>query len=321
MPYTLSEYKASSEKALDLQVIDEFRKSNWLLENITFDDGANPNAGGKAWVYAYDRVTTMPTAAVRAVNSEYTAQEAKTTQQTVELKIFGGSFEVDRTQVETARYGSRIAFQLSQKIQATRALFNDMFINGDDGSSALEFDGLSAALTGSSTEKTISTDLSTAANIDSNYKAFIDELFDFFALLDGTPHALLMNRTMHSRLRSVAMRAGFHTQSEDAFGRIVNQFDGVPFIDLGDKPGSSNPIIGISEDSSAVDTTDIYAVRLGLDGVHATAPEAGSAFLRTYLPDLDREGAVKKGEVEMVAAVALKATRAAGVLRGIAVNP
>lgn len=329
MPFTLAEYKASSEKALDLNVIDEFRKSSWLFDSITFDDGAHPNAGGSAWVYQYDRVTTLPTATTRAVNAEYTAQEAKTTAYTVECKIFGGSFEMDRTQIGTARYGNRIAFQLGQKIQATRALFNQLFINGDSAAVATQFDGLAKALAGSSTEVTNGTatlvDLSSSANLDSNYKAFVDRMFDFFALLDGTPHALLMNRSMHSRLRSVAMRAGYLTESEDAFGRKVTAFDGIPFIDLGDRPGSSNPVIptesrdldGAGANPAISGLTDIYAVRLGLDGVHAIAPSGNSAFLNTYLPDLSQPGAVKKGEVEMVTSVALKHSRAAGVLKNI----
>lgn len=317
---SLAQYKASSENAIDRNVIDEFRRSSWLLDNIEFDDGAHPNAGGSAWVYQYDRVTTLPTAATRAVGSEFSAQEAVTTAYTVECKIFGGSFAIDRTQIGTARYGDRIAFQMSQKLKATQAYFADLFINGDDSSSALEFDGLDVALTGSSTESTSTAgDLSSATDIDSNYKAFIDELYDWLSTLDGTPTALLMNRTMHSRMRSVALRAGFLTQSEDAFGRRVNAFDGIPFIDLGDKPGSSNPIIATEADSSAEDTTAIYAVRLGLDGVHAIAPSGQEAFLRVYLPDLAQSGAVKTGEVEMVSAVALKASRAAGVLRGIKV--
>lgn len=322
MPFTLSQYKDSSENALDQNVIDEFRRSNWLLDRLTFDDGAHPNAGGSGWVYQYDRVTTEPTATTRAVNNEYSAQEARTTAQTVECKIFGGSFEVDRTQVGTARYGDRIAFQLAQKVKATRAYFNDLFINGDSGSSALEFDGLDATLTGTSTEANASgsVDLSSSSNIDDNYKAFLDEVYDFLALLDGTPDALLMNRTMHSRMRAVAHRAGYYSQSEDAFGRSVSMFDGIPFIDLGDKPGTSNPVVPITEDSTQIDTTDIYAVRLGLDGVHGISPSGSSAFMNTYLPDLNEPGAVKLGEVEMVSAVAVKATKSAGVLRNIGVN-
>jgi len=126
---------------------------------------------------------------------------------------------------------------------------------------------------------------------------------------------------MHSRMRAVAHRAGYYSQMEDAFGRVVDAFDGIPFVDLGDKPGTSNPVVPITTDSSAVDTTDIYAVRLGLDGVHGISPSTTSAFLNTYLPDVNEPGAVKTGEVEMVTAVAVKHTRSAGVLRSIGVNP
>ena len=82
---------------------------------------------------------------------------------------------------------------------------------------------------------------------------------------------------------------------------------------LGDKPGASKPII---ETASSSGTTSIYVARLGLDGLHAVSPD-GDRVVSTFLPNLKAPGAVKLGEVEMVAAVALKATRAAGVLRGV----
>lgn len=323
MALTLSDYKASSENAIDRTVIDEFRKSSYLFDNLPFDAGANLNAGGAAWVYQYDRVSTEPTAATRAVGSEFSAQEAKVTAHTVELKIFGGKFSIDRTQVRTARYGDRLQFQLEQKVKATRAKFHDLFINGDSSSAgnALEFDGLDVILTSGGTEKTCTADLTDGSGLDANYKTFLDELFDMLSLVDGRPDVLLMNRTMATKLRSVAFRAGFFTQSEDAFGRQVNMFDGIPFVDLGDKPGGSNPVIANVSDSSLDTTTDIYAVRFGLDGVHGVAPESNEAFIRTYLPDLTQPGAVKSGEVEMVSAIAVKATRSAGVLRSIAVVP
>lgn len=64
-------------------------------------------------------------------------------------------------------------------------------------------------------------------------------------------------------------------------------------------------------------TTDIYVVRLGLDGLHAVSPQGQNVGLTTILPNFDDAGAVKKGEVELVGAVALKSTKAASVLRGI----
>jgi hypothetical protein len=80
---------------------------------------------------------------------------------------------------------------------------------------------------------------------------------------------------------------------------------------LGDKPGSSDPII-----ATTAGITDIYAVRLALDGVHGVSP-SGGGLINQYLPNMALPGAVKTGEVEMVAAIALKATRAAGVLHKI----
>ena len=59
--------------------------------------------------------------------------------------------------------------------------------------------------------------------------------------------------------------------------------------------------------------------RLGLDGFHAISL-AGQAPIKTWLPDFSTAGAVKKGEVEMVAAVVLKATKAAAVFRDIKVS-
>ena len=42
--------------------------------------------------------------------------------------------------------------------------------------------------------------------------------------------------------------------------------------------------------------------------------------MQTWLPDFTTAGAVKKGEVEMNAAIVLKATKAAGVFRKIKVS-
>ena len=62
----------------------------------------------------------------------------------------------------------------------------------------------------------------------------------------------------------------------------------------------------------------MYAVRVGLDGVCGITPE-GDDIIDVYMPDFNTPGAVKKGEVEMVAGIAVKATKAAGVLRKIKV--
>ena len=85
---------------------------------------------------------------------------------------------------------------------------------------------------------------------------------------------------------------------------------------MGDKPGKSKQIIETDETG----TSPIYFARLGLDGVHAVTPD-GQKAPKTYLPNLSLPGAVKTGEVEMIAAMTVKATKSAAVLRGIKVAP
>jgi len=64
--------------------------------------------------------------------------------------------------------------------------------------------------------------------------------------------------------------------------------------------------------------TAIYAVSLGLDGFHGISP-LGNGVIQAYLPDLNAPGAVKTGEVELVAGVVLKNTLKAAVLKDIAI--
>lgn len=315
MPITLADAQASSQSKLYKQVIDEFRKDA-LLDSIIFDNTVKPQ-GGKTLTYNYDRVTTLPTAASRAIGSEYAAQETKVTQYGVNLKVFGGSFEVDRViqKFETQLF-DHIQFQLSQKTKATRAKFADMFINGDSGVTATDFDGLDKAITGSSTEVTPSAaiNLSTSANIDSNWKVFLDYLRSVRAKLDGAPTLHLMNSEMFAVFQSVMDRAGINLTSKQNYGDEVLQWGSSLLMALGDKAGTANPIIPITAKKTA-----IYTVRIGLDGVHGVSPEGGK-LIDIYLPDMTAPGAVKKGEVEMVAAMALKATKSAGVLRDIQIE-
>ena len=59
--------------------------------------------------------------------------------------------------------------------------------------------------------------------------------------------------------------------------------------------------------------------RLMQDAFHG-ASISGSSIINAYLPDLKAPGAVKKAEVEMVAAAVLKNTTKCGVFRNIKVS-
>lgn len=313
MALTLAQAQQLSQSKLTNYVIDEFRKSA-LLDVMVFDNTITPQ--GESLAYVYNRVTTLPTAAARAINSEYVPQEAVTTQQTVNLKVFGGSFQIDRV-IAAHQKGvvDHVQFQLQQKTGATIALYHDQFINGDSGVGAgTTFDGLEKAITGSTTELIPGSNivLSSSANIDSNWKVFLDFLRSLRARMDKAPTVYLMNADMFAVFQSVMDRAGINLTSKANYGFETVQWGPSLVMAMGDKPGTSNPIIETDGDG----LTSIFAVRIGLDGVHTVTPD-GTALVETYLPNLKSSGAVKTGEVEMIAAMALKATKSAAVLRKV----
>ena len=318
--FTLADAKNLSQDKLTNYVIDEFRKSP-LLDAMVFDDTGKPQ-GGNTMTYVYNRVTTLPTAEGREINKEYTPQEAKTKQITVNLKVFGGSFQVDRV---VANYEKQVLdlvkFQMEQKVKAARALFASWFVNGDSSKDTKSFDGLAKALKGSNTEVTLDAssllDLSSAANLKANWQSFLYELRQVEKLLDGEPGVIGVNRDLFAVFQSVADLSTQFQQTKSELGTQIVKYGNALIMDMGDKPGTSEPIISTD---TTTGTTDMYLFRIGLDAVHGITPE-GTKEPKIFLPDMTRPGAVKTGEVEMVAATALKATRSAGVLHGIKVAP
>lgn len=324
---TLAEAKVGMADKVDQKVVDTFRRSSLLLDKLVFDNAISPGTGGSTLTYGYIQLKTPSTAAVRQINSEYTAGEAKREEKTTKAVVMGGKFQIDRVLIGTAGAVDELAFQTEQKVKATANYFNNLVINGNKASSGTgvlnTFDGLDKLLTGTETEITSAVDVSTEALMNSNYNALLDEVDGFLSALDGKPSMLLMNNKMLAKMRSAARRAGYYSKTRDDFGRQVETYNDIPMYDMGKYYNGTNTVDIIPETAatqSAEGKTDIYAVTIGLDGFHGVSP-TGSKVINSYMPDLSKPGAVKDGEVELVAGVALKNTNKAGVLRGIKISP
>ena len=316
MSITLAEAKVGMADKVDQQIIDMFRRSSLLLDALTFDNAISPGTGGSTLTYGYIQLKTPSTAAVRTINTEYTANEAKREEKTAKAEIMGGSFEVDRVLQNTSGAVDELAFQAEQKIKATANFFHNKAINDTTS-------GLAKMLEGTENEFTSTVDLTTSANMDNNYSAFLDELDTVISAVDGKPSMLLMNREMLSKLRSAARRAGYYTRSEDSFGRVVETYNDIPLLDVGGYYNGTKTVdvIPTSAPTTAAEgTSAIYAVVLGLDAFHGISP-VGNSVISTYMPDMTAPGAVKKGEVELVAGTVLKNTLKAAVLKGIKIKP
>ncbi|MGW0039831.1 major capsid protein [Gordonia sp. NPDC003376] len=334
MAVTLAESKNNATQDYDPLVIDEFRKESALLDALIFDDVVNPAGGGATLDYGYRRLATQADAAFRAYNTEYTPANVTTSKHSVTLAVLGGSFQVDRILAKIGPAASaNVALNMAQKIKAARAKFQDTVINGDTATDANAFDGLDKALVGSSTE------IGTGAVTDwrdfdtddrAAFKA-LDAVDEWLSNLDGTPTMILGNKKALARVRAIARRSGQYVKDPidgliGANGRPIvrESYGGITFVDPGDKAGSANPIIPIATRTVATVSTsgltDLYAVRIALDGFHGVST-VGGQLVQSWLPDFSTAGAVKTGEVELgPVGVALKATKSASVLRNVRVQ-
>lgn len=353
MAITLAMAQINTQDDVDYAVIDNLRRYSWLLDQMVFDDTATPGTGGATLTYGYTRLTAAREAAFRAINDEYTASQASRQRYTVDLKPLGGTFSVDRV---IAHLGQRatdeVSFQLQELLTATRVKFQEEIINGDTAVDANGFDGLDKALTGTGTEYlpldngvaegyldwtpgTVNTQALAMAQLD-----VVDEWLSGLVPSktgggdQGAPGALpagrkaiLGNTKSVTRLRALARWAGIYTATKDDLGRNVEMYGDWAIVNIGDVMDGSAPIIPIEgRDTDGAGTggtiaglTDLYAVTFGMDSFHAASP-AGVPLVQTWMPDFARSGAVKTGEVEMgPAAVVLRNTKSAGVLRNIKV--
>lgn len=312
MVINLAEAAKNTTDDLDLFTIDEFRKTSFLLNALPFRDIVAPT-GGATLTHGYTRVIQERGASFRRENTEYSKSEAKRERKYVDLVPLGGAYQIDRVLANLGPAASdEVTFQTQQLIKSTVALFHDEFINGVAGDFSTEnpgFDGLDAAVTGTVTESeqfdgSLITDKASALKAKAALNAW-------FRTMDGTPTAIFGSQEGIAWLESVADMIGFYTETKDEFGSTVQNFRGVPFVDLREKPGSSEPIIG----TSATGITSLYAAQLSEDGVYGVTT-SGTPLVKNWTPDFSTAGAVKTGEVEMgPVGMAVKRTRSAGAFR------
>lgn len=324
MPITLADAALNTQDDYDASVINEFRKSNALLDILQFTQAVNPAGGGATLDYSYRRQITQRGADFRAINSEYVPAAVTTQKFSTHLAEIGGSYEVDRRIAHLGNAASdEVALQTSNLISAVNAKFTDAIINGDTAVDANGFDGLNKALVSSSTELTTGVDM-TALTDAASAMPIIDAIDELASVMDGPANAYITNRAVFNKLRAAARRANMYVEAPVNGLTLDNNLPVVRFmygsaliIDAGEKAGSADPIIPIAADG----TTSIYAVRIGLNGFHGVTTVGGN-IIQTKFPNFTDAGAVKKGEVFLEnVGVALKSTKAAAVLRNVKVRP
>ncbi len=327
---TLQDMKVGMSDKVSEKVVDTFIRHSELLELLPFDNAVSPS-GGSTLTYGYIQTKLPSLTAFRAIGSEYESSEAVREKKSVDLKVFGGSFAIDRVIAEASGKYNNVAVQMEEKIKSAVGTFHNAMINGDSSVDANSFDGLDKFLVGQATELGTNSyvDLSTMAQLKTNADEFYELLTNLITSTGAD--AIFVNNRMKAKIQTVARILGYKTESEEAFGRRVTNIDGVRIIDLKNTVTTQTvsnvtsavetPIIGSKtrtiSSSSVTGLTDIYAVHFSVDDGFCGVTLTGSNAITQKLPNFNDPGAVKKGDVEMVAAVALKNIKSAGVLRNI----
>ena len=165
----LAQMTTEMQDKIAQQIIDIFVRESEILELLPFDNAVSPT-GGSTLVYGYIQEKIPSTASFRAIGSEYTNSEAILQQLAVTLKVFGGSFQVDRVIKSIEAQLESVNHQVQSKVRSAVSLFHDAMINGDSAVNSLSFDGLNKMLVGTKTEYGADTyiDLSTMAKLKEN---------------------------------------------------------------------------------------------------------------------------------------------------------
>lgn len=321
---TLAEYKVGLRNHIDQMVVDEFRRNSELLDMLLFEPSVAANGSGSTLSHGYTRLKTPSGAGTRAINSDYTANDAVREEMLTHLVIMGGLFEIDRVIAQTSGVNDEVQFQLRDKIKATANYFHYLAVNGVEAKDSAtgtytQFNGLSKLLEGADTEKTSTVNVSAWTDEKTEAFALIDEVEEMIASMLAKPNALLMNRQMKVKFASAARRAGYLTRAESAFGTPVDAYNGIKLLDMGeyyDKEANTSKFAI----PTTAGKTDIFAVNLDRDGFVGLTTQGGSSLIVSRLPDFSRPEAVQKGSVEMTAGVALKNTKKAAVLRGVQIS-
>lgn len=262
MALSLAQAAAASNNTLARGVMQLFPSNSYVLDRLNFE-----NIEGNAFQYFTD--SALPGAEFRAVNSAYAESTGSVTSATESLVILGGDADVDTyLQMTRSNLLDQRATQVEMKARAVAHKFNDAFINGDTAVDANSFNGLKKRLTGSqlvsmgTNGAQINTDTTTR-------QTFFDALDDLISRVPNVD-VLVTNSNILSRFRSAARRETMATSTVDTLGRVVDTYNGIPLVDIGNK-ADGTPIIPQTEtQGTSTDAGSIYAVHFG-----AGAPDQG----------------------------------------------
>lgn len=263
MAVTLAQAAVLSQNDLQRGVLEIFVQESPVLDRL-------PLMTIEGNAYAYNKESTLPGVAFRAVNEAYTESTGTFVQATESLVILGGDADVDRFIVQTrGNLNDQRAAQTRLKVKAASYKFQDAFFNGDVTVDTKSFDGLKKRLTGGQVIDFGTNGGPVLGNGGTESHAFFDALDSLVAAvpgLNGTNGAIYANRNVQAKVRSAGRRiGGVDVVREDITGKRILTWNGIPFLDPGQNAAGTDILPLTETQGTASDASSIYAVKFGQD--------------------------------------------------------
>jgi hypothetical protein len=239
---TLVEASKLSNDTLLAGVIETIAQESPVLQRLPFIEIVGNGL-------TYNRENAAPSADFYDVGDDWDESTPTFTQATATLKILGGDADIDNFLKSTRSNIQDLEAAVVQlKARAVQSLFDNTFVNGDDGSDPKSFDGIDVLCSGGQV-------VSMGTNGGTLTLAKLDELVD--TVRGGKPDLLLMSRRSRRTLNEIARASGgFLEADRDEFGQMLQFYDGIPigicdFIDDAQTVGTSD------------DCSTIFAMQFG----------------------------------------------------------
>jgi len=254
MALTLEEAAKLSNDMLMQGVAETIVKDSPVLQQLPFIEIVGNGL-------TYNQEKTLPSIDFYDVGDTWAESTPTFEQITANLKIMGGDADVDNFLKSTrSNIQDLEAAVIELKAKALRDKFEEIFIYGDSGTNAKQFDGLRTLIDTESAGDQVIAMSATGATLTLNK---LDELID--AVKGGKPDMLLMSRRSRRKINALVRAAGgvMAETDRDKWGNFVQLWDGVP-IGTNDWILDTHVVTGGVETATTGGTcSTIYAVQFG----------------------------------------------------------
>ncbi len=244
MAITLVESAKLSTNQVYQGVVQTAYTHSQVLRWLKFDAIA-----GNAFQYARENVAQ--TADVFDPGDIITESTTTFTQVTTALKRIIGDAEVDEFAQQTrSDQMDQTAVQLALKIRAVAEKFENLFITGDSGLNAKQFDGLRVMCTiGNANRIGVSNDAANGATLT------LDDIDRLIDQVKGPVDLLIMSQRSKRKMKALFRASGASMETHDQFGLPVDFYSGIPIA-------TTANIGDALTKGTSLDCSEIYAVSL-----------------------------------------------------------